>query len=85
VAIRKEERWRCQNPFCAGEILVMSSSELEGGTNPRCSCGSLMKMPYVAPVLRSFPATEQARLLLDLPASWHGGLSLTGGSTPSED
>jgi hypothetical protein len=85
VAIRKEERWRCQNAFCASEILVTSSSEVEGGTNPRCSCGSVMKKTYVSPALKSYPATEQAKLLASLPESWHGALPLTSGSTRRED
>jgi len=85
VGMRKEERWRCQNPFCSSEILVMSSSEVEGGTNPRCSCGSLMKKPYVPPVLRSFPAAEEARLLFDLPESQHGDPPLTGRGMRSGD
>lgn len=81
MAIRKEERWRCQNPFCAGEILVMSSSEVEGGTNPRCSCGGLMKKPYVSPALRPFPASEETKMLSDLPARWHWNLPFTDRST----
>ena len=78
MGMRKEEKWRCQNPFCSREILVMSSSEVEGGTNARCSCGSWMKKPYVPPVLRSLPATEKEGLLFDLPKSQHGGPPLTG-------
>jgi hypothetical protein len=72
VAIRKKERWRCPSSFCKGEILVTSSSEVEGGTNPRCSCGSLMKKTYVSPALKSYPATEETRLLVRLPDSRHG-------------
>lgn len=77
MAIRKEERWRCQNPFCNGEILVTSSSEVEDGANPRCSCGSLMKKPYVLPTLKSHLATEEARALLELPASLQSVVPLT--------
>jgi hypothetical protein len=69
MAIRKEERWRCQNPSCKSEILVMSSSEVESGTNPRCSCGSLMKKAYVTPAVRTYPATEEARHRFGFPTS----------------
>jgi hypothetical protein len=27
----------------------VASSEVNGSTNPRCSCGSIMKKPYVKP------------------------------------
>ena len=85
MAIRKEERWRCPSPLCNSEILVTSSSEVEGGTNPRCSCGSLMKKIYVSPALKSYPATEKAKLLVNLPDSWHGAPRLTGRSARRED
>jgi hypothetical protein len=87
VAIRKEERWRCQNPSCTSEILVMSSSEVEGGTNPRCSCGSLMRKPYVRPGMKTYPATEEARHRFGLPAaaSLHAVRPLTKHASRRED
>lgn len=61
MAIRKGERWHCQNQECQGEILVIVSSEVEGAANPRCSCGSIMKKPYVRPELKIHPAGREAR------------------------
>ena len=72
VAIRKGEQWNCINPACNGEVFVIASSELEGGVNPRCSCGSVMKQPYLRPALKTYPATQEARQRVQIPP----GLSL---------
>jgi hypothetical protein len=48
MRIQKGERWHCMNEACAGEIMVLASSQLEG-QNPRCSCGSVMKKHYDKP------------------------------------
>jgi hypothetical protein len=72
VAIQKGEQWHCINPACNGEVLVTASSELEGGVNPRCSCGSVMKQPYSRPSLKTYPATLEARQRVQIPP----GLSL---------
>ena len=72
MAIHKGEQWRCINPACNGEIFVIVSSELEGGVNPRCSCGSVMKQPYSRPALKTYPATPEARRRVEVPP----GLSL---------
>jgi len=60
VDIRKGERWRCQNPECRSEILVSTSSRVQGGSNPRCSCGEIMKKPYVRPELSTFESEGEA-------------------------
>ena len=61
MEIRKGERWRCLNPACQSEILVIASSEVVNGRNPRCSCGSPMKKPYVLPEMKMIPSTEEMR------------------------
>jgi hypothetical protein len=60
VDIRKGQRWRCQNPKCKSEIFVTSSSRAQDGSNPRCSCGEIMKMPYVRPELSTFESERRA-------------------------
>jgi len=72
VAIQKGERWHCINPGCNGKVRVTASSESEGGVNPRCSCGSVMKQPYSRPSLKTYPATAEARQRVQIPP----GLSL---------
>ena len=75
MAIRKGERWRCQNRACESEILVLASSEVQGAANPQCSCGGIMKKRYFPPELKTNPAGREARqrlqtlaaLTLDLP------------------
>ena len=58
--IRKGEQWRCQNQECRSEILVSTSSHAQGGSNPRCSCGEIMKKPYVRPELITFETANVA-------------------------
>ena len=43
------ERWHCTNLSCRCTILVESGTSGEG-TNPRCSCGSVMKKEFKSPV-----------------------------------
>jgi hypothetical protein len=57
--IRKGERWRCQNRQCGSEIFVTESSHTQGGSNPRCSCGEVMKRPYIRPELNTFEQMKQ--------------------------
>lgn len=45
------ERWHCMNPACRKEA-VIDSSEGTAGSNPRCSCGAVMKREYAPPVFR---------------------------------
>ena len=63
--IRKGQRWHCQNPVCGSEILVTTSSRAQGGSNPRCSCGEIMKKPYAQPGLRSLESEVEARVKLE--------------------
>jgi len=62
------EQWNCSNPKCHCEVVVQSSSLIEGG-NPCCVCGAPMKKNYTAPQLSyleflrfadSLPAREGA-------------------------
>jgi hypothetical protein len=59
VAIRKGERWRCQNRECRSEIFVTISSRVQDGFKPRCSCGETMKKPYVRPELSTFESGKE--------------------------
>jgi len=65
VDIQKGEQWRCQNPVCGSEILLTTSSRARGGSNPRCSCGEIMKKPYTQPGLRPFESEVEARVKLE--------------------
>jgi hypothetical protein len=49
--MKSGEHWHCTNPGCHCEVLVQSSGQIEG-SNPRCTCGSLMKKKYAPPHLR---------------------------------
>jgi len=69
--IRKGERWRCQNPVCQSEILVTASSEVMDGRNPRCSCGSPMKKPYVRPEMKMVLSSEETRHYFWLHTALH--------------
>lgn len=60
MELRKGDRWHCLNQACRSEILVLASSDAWDGTNPRCSCGAIMKKPYAPPVLKTFPAAKEA-------------------------
>jgi hypothetical protein len=51
------------NQACSAEIQVIERAGLRGGSNPRCSCGSIMKMPYIKPQLRRFEATDDVMSL----------------------
>ncbi len=74
MEIRKGERWRCQSRICQAEILVLASSELQDGTNPRCSCGQIMKKPYTRPEFSTGPLTRELEQQFQLPASSPLGL-----------
>lgn len=43
------ERWHCTNLSCRCTILVEIGTPREG-TNPRCSCGAVMKKDFKSPV-----------------------------------
>lgn len=69
MGIRKGEQWRCQNQECRSEILVSTSSRAQGGSNPRCSCGEIMKKRYVRPELNTFGAAKAAHRSFEASAS----------------
>ena len=69
MELQKGERWRCQNHACKSEILVLASSGVPSDSNPRCSCGGLMRKPYVRPGVNSYPLTKETRRRFDNDAS----------------
>ncbi len=58
MLMKEGEIYHCTNPACNGEVVVRRASELEGGSVPRCSCGSPMKKPYIRPQLRELTEPE---------------------------
>jgi hypothetical protein len=50
VQMKTEDHWHCTNPACGCEVHVEIPA-ITDGTNPRCSCGAVMKKRYVAPAL----------------------------------
>jgi hypothetical protein len=52
IVMVDDQIFRCQNPACRSEMRVLRRS-LEGGSNPRCSCGAQMKKPYRKPQMRT--------------------------------
>ena len=39
---------------------MSASSRVQGGSNLRCSCGEIMKKPYVRPGLNTFESGKEA-------------------------
>jgi hypothetical protein len=64
MRLERAQIWRCINQACGAEVQVLEPSGLAGDSNPRCICGSIMKMPYSRPQLRRFEATEEVKRLL---------------------
>ena len=69
MVMKVRERWHCTNPACRCSILVETSGVAEG-KNPRCACGGVMKKQYEPPVFRYLdflrfpepaPALQQSR------------------------
>lgn len=67
IRLEKGSRWICQNADCRSEIVVDKSSGLRSGSNPRCSCGSIMKKPYSTPELKELRRDEAEKLF---PEQW---------------
>jgi hypothetical protein len=64
--------WRCLNDACGAQVTVSASGELQEGDNPRCCCGSQMKMPYEQPRIRLSDNSQEVRKLLQqLAAALH--------------
>jgi hypothetical protein len=64
MRLERGQVWRCIDQKCGAEIQVKEPSAITDGSNPRCSCGNIMKMPYSKPQLRRLEATENVRRLL---------------------
>ena len=45
--------------------MVLAVSELQGGINPRCSCGSEMRRRYEAPTVQKLPYDDTEQVLHD--------------------
>ena len=50
MQMKTEDHWHCTNPACGCEVRVENSA-IADGTNPRCSCGAVMKKRYASPAL----------------------------------
>ena len=59
MRLKQGQLWHCMNAACAAEIRVIRDAGLAEGSNPRCSCGSIMKMPYSKPRLRTYGEGEK--------------------------
>jgi hypothetical protein len=67
MRLKQGQVWGCLNSACGARIQVTEPGRLAEGGNPRCGCGSLMKMDYSKPQLRLMNASEEVkRLLRDL-------------------
>lgn len=60
------DSWVCDNANCGANIIVVASSELDYGHGPRCTCGSSMTNPYVAPSVRKLASYEASMVLQKL-------------------
>jgi len=64
MRFKEGQVWRCLNDACGAQLTVTASGELDEGGNPRCCCGSLMKMPYAQPRIRFSDDSQEVRKLL---------------------
>lgn len=64
MRLERGQVWSCTDQMCGAEIYVKEPSATIDGSNLRCSCGNIMKMPYSKPQLRRFEATEEVKRLL---------------------
>ena len=64
MRFKEGQVWRCLNDACGAQLTVTTSGELDEGGNPRCCCGSLMKMPYEQPRIRFSDDSQEIRKLL---------------------
>jgi hypothetical protein len=64
MRFKQGQVWRCLNDACRAELLVTETGILAEGGNPRCCCGSMMKMPYEQPRIRSSEESQEVRKLL---------------------
>lgn len=66
MVMKSGELWRCTNAACHCEVVVQSTSEVEG-SNPRCVCGFPMKKTYSRPHFRYLDFLQ-----IEDPAFAHG-------------
>jgi len=54
------QKWRCVNPRCCAELVIIEPSRLAHADKPRCGCGTVMKRAYEKPTVRRvvLPADE---------------------------
>ncbi len=52
MRLKRGQLWHCINAACGAEIQVVEDAGPEDGSNPRCTCGSIMKMHYTKPQFR---------------------------------
>ena len=64
MRLKQGQLWHCINAACAAEIQVVHDAGLAVGSNPRCSCGSIMKMRYGKPQLRTYGESEKPEYLV---------------------
>jgi hypothetical protein len=50
MEMKAGEHWRCINPLCKSEVVIVQGSKI-GGDNPVCVCGCVLKKNYISPVL----------------------------------
>jgi hypothetical protein len=68
MEMKTGEHWRCSNPLCHAEILVVQGSAI-GDRNPICICGSVLKKRYVPPVLSRIDFLRLEEPLSAVPSS----------------
>ncbi len=62
VRMERCDSWRCSNPDCGCEILVIVGARFASQSNPTCVCGAAMKKPYRKPEIRKADGNETGRL-----------------------
>lgn len=61
MRLKRGQVWGCINVACGAEIQVVQGAGPEDGRNPRCTCGSIMKMHYSKPQFRRSEAPQGAK------------------------
>jgi len=64
MRFKQGQVWRCLNDACGAELMVTGTGLLDKGSNPRCCCGSVMKMPYEQPRIRFSEESREVKNLL---------------------
>lgn len=64
MRFKEGQVWRCQNDACGAELTITGTGMLEEGGNPRCCCGSILKMPYERPRIRFSEESQEVKKLL---------------------